>query len=84
MGLFIKGGYRSAEEVNQFKNERDPVTLFRTALLDSGMSESALVEIEGEALKQIEEAVAFAKESAFPDPEEAFELIHANPIPIRR
>jgi pyruvate dehydrogenase E1 component alpha subunit len=84
VGLFIKGGYRSAEEVNQFKNERDPVTLFRTALLDSGMSESALVEIEGEALKQIEEAVAFAKESAFPDPEEAFELIHANPIPIRR
>jgi len=84
VGLFIKGGYRSAEEVNQFKNERDPVTLFRTALLEGGMSESALVEIEGEALKQIEEAVAFAKESAFPDPEEAFELIHANPIPIRR
>jgi pyruvate dehydrogenase E1 component alpha subunit len=84
VGLFINGNYRPAEEVSQFRNERDPVTLFRTTLLESGMNESALAEIEGEASKLIEEAVAFAKESAFPQPEEAFELVHANPIPIRR
>lgn len=84
VGLFINGGYRLAEEVNRFRNERDPVTLFRTALLGGGMSESALGEIEREASRLIEEAVAFAKESAFPEPEEAFELVHANPIAIRR
>ena len=84
VGLFIKGGYRSADEVNQFKTQRDPVTLFRERLLADGMAESALVEIETQALKLVEEAVAFAKESPFPDPEEAFELVHANPIAIRR
>ena len=84
VGLFIKGGYRSADEVNRFKTQRDPVTLFRERLLAEGMAESALVEIETQALKLVEEAVAFAKESPFPDPEEAFELVHANPIAIRR
>ncbi len=84
VGLFIKGGYRPAEEVSRFKKERDPVTLFRNSLLAGGMAESGVVEIETRALRLIEAAVAFAKDSAFPEPEEAFELVHANPIPIRR
>lgn len=84
VGLFIKGGYRSAEEVSHFRNERDPVTLFRNSLLAEGMPESGVVEIETRAHRLIEAAVTFAKDSAFPEPEEAFELVHANPIPIRR
>jgi pyruvate dehydrogenase E1 component alpha subunit len=84
VGLFINGSYRPAEEIEHFVNERDPVTLFRSTLLAGGMGESALVEIESEADRLVTEAVAFAKESAFPDPEEAFELVHANPISIRR
>ncbi|MBA4089487.1 MAG: pyruvate dehydrogenase (acetyl-transferring) E1 component subunit alpha [Sphingobium sp.] len=84
VGLFIKGGYRPAEEIDHFRNERDPVTLLRNSLLADGMSERAVVEIEAQAAGLIEEAVAFAKESPFPDPQEAFELVHANPIPIRR
>ncbi|EQA99776.1 hypothetical protein L288_19010 [Sphingobium quisquiliarum P25] len=84
VGLFINGNYRPAEEISHYKNERDPVTLFRTSLLTSGMTVGALLEIEGEASRLVEDAVAFAKDSAFPDPEEAFELVHANPIPIRR
>jgi len=84
VGLFIKGGYRSAEEVNHFRNERDPVTLFRNKLIADGMTDGDLVEIEGRVASLIEAAVAFAKDSAFPEPEEAFELVHASPIPIRR
>ena len=84
VGLFIKGGYRSSEEVNHFRNERDPVTLFRNKLIADGMTDGDLVEIEGRVASLIEAAVAFAKDSAFPDPEEAFELVHASPIPIRR
>lgn len=84
VGLFIKGGYRPAEEISHFKNERDPVTLFRSSLLADGMTDTALTEIEAQVAALVEEAVAFAKESAFPEPEEAFELVHANPIPIRR
>ncbi|QGP80115.1 pyruvate dehydrogenase (acetyl-transferring) E1 component subunit alpha [Sphingobium sp. CAP-1] len=84
VGLFIKGGYRPAEELHHYVNERDPVTLFRNNLLTGGMTQSALAEIEAQAASLIEEAVAFARESAFPEPEEAFELVHASPIPIRR
>ncbi len=84
VGLFIKGNYRPAEEIEQFKTERDPVVLFRAALLGQNIGEDALTEIEQEARRLVEEAVAFAKDSPFPEPEEAFELIHANPIPIRR
>ena len=84
VGLFINGAYRPAEEIELFKNERDPVTLFRTGLLESGVAESALIEIEGEADRLVGEAVTFAKDSAYPDPEQAYELVHANPIAIRR
>jgi len=84
VGLFIKGNYRPAEEIELFKTERDPITLFRAALVARGMAEGALGDIEAQANKLIEDAVEFAKESPYPDPEEAFELVHANPIPIRR
>jgi len=84
VGLFINGSYRPAEEISHFTNERDPVTLLRDVLLADGIPPAALEEIESEASGLVDEAVAFARESAFPDPEEAFELVYANPIPIRR
>lgn len=84
VGLFINGAYRPAEEIEHFVNERDPVTLFRNNLLSGGVAETALLEIEGGVDRLVTDAVAFAKESAFPDPEEAFELVYANPTPIRR
>jgi pyruvate dehydrogenase E1 component alpha subunit len=84
VGLFINGNYRPAAEVEHFKTERDPVTLFRTVLAARGFSEDALKEIETQASGLIDEAVAFAKASDYPDPEEAFELIYAEPTIIRR
>ena len=84
VGLFINGAYRPAEEIELYMNERDPVTLYRSALLGGGIAENALIEIEGEVDRLITDAVTFGKESAYPDPEEAFELVHANPIAIRR
>ncbi len=84
VGLFINGAYRSAEEIEHFTNDRDPVTLYREALIKGGFAESALTEIEGEVAQLIQGAVTFAKESAYPEPEEAFELVHASPIAIRR
>ncbi len=84
VGLFVNGNYRSAEEIAYYKTERDPVALFRATLLDRDMTEDTLTEIEEEARKLVREAVAFAKESPYPDPEEAFDLVHANPVAIRR
>lgn len=84
VGLFINGNYRPAEEIEHFKTERDPVTLFRAVLGARGFNDNALKEIETHANNLVEEAVAFAKASDYPDPEEAFELIYAEPTTIRR
>jgi pyruvate dehydrogenase E1 component alpha subunit len=84
VGLFINGAYRPAEEIEHFMNERDPVTLYRNQLLDGDKSEGDLSDIEAVANDLIQEAVSFAKDSAYPNPKEAFELVHANPISIRR
>jgi len=84
VGLFIKGGYRTQEELAYYMNEREPLTLHRAALLAGGTSPDTLAQIEATALAEVEAAVQFAKDSPEPEPEEAFELVHANPIPIRR
>jgi pyruvate dehydrogenase E1 component alpha subunit len=84
VGLFINGNYRPAAEIEHYKTERDPVTLFRAALGARGFNKGALEEIESEANALVQDAVAFAKASAYPNPEEAFELIYAEPTTIRR
>jgi len=84
VGLFIKGGYRTQEEMDFYMSERDPVVLYRATLLAGGMSESTLSQIEDKAVALVDQAVQFAKDSPYPDPEEAFEFVHANPIAIRR
>jgi len=80
VGLFINGNYRPKEEVERFKAERDPVTLFKAALLSRGHTEASLKAIEEEVWSSVQEAMEFAKESPYPEPEEAFEFIYATPI----
>jgi TPP-dependent pyruvate/acetoin dehydrogenase alpha subunit len=51
--------------------EADPVPAYRQRLLDSGIfSEGELAEVEGEAKQAVEHAVAFAKASPEPGPDE--------------
>jgi pyruvate dehydrogenase E1 component alpha subunit len=74
--------YRSQEEVEAWRR-RDPVTTFRSTLVDAGhLSDEEVAAIEQEVSQEIEEAVEFARSSPAPDPEEAFEDLYSNPIPI--
>jgi acetoin:2,6-dichlorophenolindophenol oxidoreductase subunit alpha len=51
--------------------KKDPVPIFRASLIEQGhATESALAKIEAEIAAEIEEAVAFALDSAFPDASE--------------
>jgi len=86
VGLFINGGYRTQDEVQFFIAERDPLQLFRQVMLDRGHGEDDINAIEAQARALVTEAVQFAKDSPYPAPEEAFELVHATPLatPIRR
>jgi pyruvate dehydrogenase E1 component alpha subunit len=57
--------------------QRDPVAQFKSRAITEGwIDEAAAAEIEREAAGVIEEAVAFARESPFPDPEIAAGLVY--------
>ena len=60
------GGYIPREEMAAAK-KADPVPLLRQHLLDSGVEESILDEIDAEIEVEVEEAAKFALESGDPD-----------------
>lgn len=76
-------GYRSAEEVEAWRR-RDPIILFRTWLTDQGLATTAeLARIDEEVRAAVEDAVAFAQQSPFPDVDSLWEDMYADPSPWR-
>ena len=68
---------RPAEEVAQWK-ARCPVTATHQKLLAAGiLTEAQLNEMETQVLARIEDAVQFAANSPFPDPEDALEDVYS-------
>lgn len=73
--------YRSADEVEQLK-ENDPVHTFAAKLLADGvLDEDQLTKIDEEATARIVEAAAFAEASPFPDITTLFDYTYATPVP---
>jgi TPP-dependent pyruvate/acetoin dehydrogenase alpha subunit len=71
------GYYRTESELEKWK-ARDPITSFRSKLLERGVStEKGLDEIDSSVAKEVEAAVKFAEESQFPRPEEALKDVYA-------
>jgi len=69
--------YRPKEEVAEWL-AKDPVKRFRERLLrTNALTETQIQQIENEVSLEIEEAVKFALESPFPEPEEALEDVYA-------
>jgi len=61
--------YRSREEVEDWKKNRDPIKLFHAYLIKNKLAkEEELKNIEDEANKKMQEAVQFAENSPEPDP----------------
>jgi pyruvate dehydrogenase E1 component alpha subunit len=74
---FDPATYRPKEEVEEWL-KRDPVPRLRTKLLEMGLlTEQEAEKIEQEAVSAVEEAVKFAMESPYPEPEEALENVYA-------
>ncbi|MBX3086277.1 MAG: pyruvate dehydrogenase (acetyl-transferring) E1 component subunit alpha [Anaerolineae bacterium] len=68
-------GYRSQDEIDAWK-QRDPIATLRGKILDAGKATSADFEaIDAEIKTIVEEALEFAKNSPYPDPETASEHI---------
>lgn len=73
------GDYRLRRDADEKKNwmDRCPIKALRDAMLASKISEQDIVKIEEEIEAEVQAAVTFAKESPYPDPEEAFTDIFA-------
>lgn len=64
--------YREQEEIEQMREQRDPLATFREALLESSVvDEESLDQIDTDVEARIEEAAEFALESDYPDGERA-------------
>lgn len=70
--------YRTDEEIAEWR-KRDPLVIYPAWLRQEGICDPAQVDAEVEAL--LDEAVAFARQSPFPAPEEALEGMYAVPYP---
>ena len=70
--------YRSDEEIARWR-ERDPLLTYPQWLRKQGIGDPAAVEAEVEV--QLDEAVAFARQSAFPEAEEALDGMYAVTYP---
>ncbi|MFL6601921.1 MAG: thiamine pyrophosphate-dependent dehydrogenase E1 component subunit alpha [Steroidobacteraceae bacterium] len=81
VGLSVPGPpYRPAEEVEEHRAHRDPITLFTHVLLSAGFSKEELKAIEGEASAAVGEAVRFGDESPLPDPADLYDYLYSNPV----
>ncbi|MFO1080792.1 MAG: pyruvate dehydrogenase (acetyl-transferring) E1 component subunit alpha [Reyranellaceae bacterium] len=63
--------YRSKEEVDKYRNERDPIDHVRKMLLDQKLvDEAALKAVDADIRKIVNESAEFAQHSPEPDPAE--------------
>ena len=65
--------YRTKEEVQRIRSERDPIDHLRERILEAGHAdEAALKEIDREVKVVVTEAAEFAQNSPEPDPSELY------------
>jgi pyruvate dehydrogenase E1 component alpha subunit len=64
------GKYRTREEIQKVRTERDCIEQARRLLAEMGVDEAELKRIDDEVKKQIQEAAEFAQRSPEPDPSE--------------
>jgi pyruvate dehydrogenase E1 component alpha subunit len=70
--------YRSREEVQEWREKRDPISLFAAKLLATGQfSQAELDQIDQEVLAEVEDAVRFAENSPLPRLEALWEDVYA-------
>ena len=73
--------YRDREEVQEQERKRDPIRRLAAVLTEKeGVTEAQLSAIEAELAKDLEDALAFAKSSPEPLPEDALEDLYAGTI----
>jgi len=69
--------YRTKEEIEKYEKEHDPMSIWRTHMLEEKvLTEAQANEIYQAALAEAEAAADFAESSDFPDPSEIFDDVY--------
>ena len=75
--------YRTEEELEYWK-KRDPLIIHKERLISQEIAtETEIVQMEEAVYAQIAEALEFAQQSPYPDPEEVFDDLLHQPHPYR-
>lgn len=74
-------GIDRGEELASWRR-RDPIALFRARMLEAGLAEQRIAGVESEVRASVADAIEFARASAFPEYEEAFDHTFAERLPI--
>ena len=83
LNRILREPYRTDEEVEQWK-ERDPISLHSTWLREQGVAtEEEIDSVWAEVNQAIDDALEFARNSPYPDADDLFTDMYADPIPVR-
>jgi acetoin:2,6-dichlorophenolindophenol oxidoreductase subunit alpha len=78
VGDIARDYYRSKEEEQQWKTERDPLTTLSRWLIDQRMADEGIFsQIETSVTSEIQDAVTFALNAPYPAPEEVTKHVYA-------
>ncbi len=72
------GKYRPPGELDDWKKNRDPIKIYRQRLLEFGIPESVIQEIDDKVMRQVDEATEFCKASPAPPEEILTTDVYAN------
>lgn len=80
----LNESYREASEIADWRENKDPLNLFRARAGELGLDTSILDTIDAEIAAEVESAVEYGRQSPEPDPEESFTHVFTEPVEIRR
>ena len=82
LGRILREPYRTDEEVDNWR-KRDPIAIHQQMLLQREIAtQEEIDQLQEDVVGAIEEALEFARESPYPEPEDLFADMYAEPIPI--
>jgi pyruvate dehydrogenase E1 component alpha subunit len=80
LNLQVPIPYRTPQELERYKSQRDPLALYREEMLRSGIEAAQIDAIERQVAAEVTDAVAFARQSPLPDPGEVYDYLFSHPI----
>jgi acetoin:2,6-dichlorophenolindophenol oxidoreductase subunit alpha len=80
LNLLVPIPYRTEQELDLYKSQRDPLVLYRKEMLANGIDDAQIDAIERHVATEVADSVSFARESPLPDPADVYDDLYSMPI----